>query len=42
MAHIELVPERSADGTVVVLRGVVVGPVERLRRLLRGLVRGHA
>jgi hypothetical protein len=42
MAHIELVPERSADGTVVVLRAVLVGPAERLRRALRALLRGAA
>jgi hypothetical protein len=34
MNRLELVPERRADGTVV-LRAVVVGPLERLRRLLR-------
>jgi hypothetical protein len=36
MTRIELVPERSANGTIV-LRAVVRGPVERLRRLLRRL-----
>ena len=40
MAHIELIPVRRPDGTIV-LRGVVVGPGERLRRWLRRLVR-HA
>jgi hypothetical protein len=40
MARIELVPERRSDGTIV-LRVVVVGPVERLRRLMRrGMVGG--
>jgi len=36
MAHIDLIPERRSDGTVV-LRAVVLGPVERLRRLMRRL-----
>jgi hypothetical protein len=36
MTRIELVQERGADGTVV-LRPVVIGPVERFRRLLRRL-----
>jgi hypothetical protein len=36
MAHIELIPTRTADGTVV-LRAAVVGHAERLRRLLRRL-----
>jgi hypothetical protein len=36
MTRIELVQERGADGTIV-LRAVVRGPVERLRRLLRRL-----
>jgi hypothetical protein len=34
MNRLELIPERRADGTVV-LRAIVVGPLERLRRLLR-------
>jgi hypothetical protein len=34
MTRIELIPERRADGTVV-LRAVVLGPLERLRRFLR-------
>ena len=38
MAHIELIPVRRPDGTIV-LRGVVVRPSERLRRWLRRLVR---
>ena len=36
MAHIELIPERRPDGTIV-LRAVGVGPAERLRRFLRRL-----
>ena len=42
MAHMtryELIPSRTPDGTVV-LRAVAVGPVERLRRRLRRLLRG--
>ena len=38
MAHVELIPVRRPDGTII-LRGVVVGPSERLRRWLRRLVR---
>jgi hypothetical protein len=38
MAYIELVPIRRPDGTIV-LRGVSIGPGERLRRLLRKLAR---
>jgi hypothetical protein len=38
VTHIEFIPEPRADGTVV-LRAVVLGPVERLRRLLRRLAR---
>jgi len=34
VTRIEFVRERTPDGTVV-LRAVVLGPVERLRRLLR-------
>jgi hypothetical protein len=37
MARIELIHERTADGTIV-LRPVVLGPLERLRRLIRRLV----
>ena len=37
MTHIEYIPERNSDGTLI-LRGVVVGPVERLRRMLRRLL----
>jgi hypothetical protein len=33
MTHIEFIPQRLPDGTVI-LRGVAVGVVERLRRLL--------
>jgi hypothetical protein len=36
MTRVELVPERKADGTVV-LRAVVLSRAERLRRLLRRL-----
>ena len=36
VTKIELVPERTADGAVV-LRAAVIGPLERLRRLLRRL-----
>ena len=36
MAHIDLIPERRTDGTIV-LRAVVLGPAERLRRLVRRL-----
>jgi hypothetical protein len=34
MAKIEYIPTRGSDGTVV-LRAVVVGTLERLRRLLK-------
>ena len=37
MTHIEYIPERNSDGTLI-LRGVAVGPVERLRRMLRRLL----
>ena len=37
MAYVELIPVRTPDGTIV-FRGVVVGPVERLRRLVRRLL----
>jgi hypothetical protein len=36
--HIDLIPERRPDGTVV-LRAVLLGPVERLRRLLQITIR---
>ena len=36
MPRIELVQERTADGTIV-LRAVVLGPMQRLRRLVRRL-----
>lgn len=38
MAHVELIPVRRPNGTIV-LRGVVVAPGERLRRWLRRLTR---
>jgi hypothetical protein len=38
MPYVELIPIRRPDGTIV-LRGVPVGPGERLRRWLRRLVR---
>jgi hypothetical protein len=38
VTRIELVPERRGDGSVV-LRAVVLGPVERLRRIIRRLIR---
>jgi hypothetical protein len=38
MKRYELVPERTADGTVV-LHAVALGPLERLRRLLQRLTR---
>jgi hypothetical protein len=34
MHRLELIPERRADGTIV-LRAAVIGPLERLRRLWR-------
>ncbi len=37
MARVELIHERTGDGTIV-LRPVVLGPIERLRRLIRRLV----
>jgi hypothetical protein len=37
MTRVELVPERRADGTIV-LRAVERGPLERLRRLVRRLM----
>jgi hypothetical protein len=39
MAHIEFIPERRADGSVV-LRAITLGPLERVRRALRKLMRG--
>ena len=38
MPNVEFIPVRTPDGTIV-LRGVVIGPGERLRRWLRRLVR---
>jgi hypothetical protein len=38
VTHIDFLPERRPDGTIV-LHAVVLGPVERLRRLLRRLGR---
>jgi hypothetical protein len=38
VTRVELVPERRADGTIV-LHVIELGPVERLRRLIRTLVR---
>lgn len=40
MPRVELVPEQRANGTIA-LRAVQVGPVERLRRLLRRLSTGR-
>jgi len=37
VTRIELIPERRPGGAVV-LRAVVLGPVERLRRLLRRML----
>lgn len=39
MSRIDLIPERQSNGTIV-LRGGVVGPLERLRRFVRRLVHG--
>jgi hypothetical protein len=39
MTRIEFIQQRMPDGTVV-LRAAVLGPLERLRRSLRRLVRG--
>ena len=36
MTRVELIRERTADGTIV-LRAVALGPVERLRRFIRRL-----
>jgi hypothetical protein len=38
MTQLELIPERRADGTIV-LRAVERGPLERLKRFLRRLIR---
>jgi hypothetical protein len=40
MTRIEFIQERTPDGTVV-LRALVIGPVQRLRRQLRRLLRGN-
>jgi hypothetical protein len=37
MPRIELIPERTADGRHVILRGVILTPAERLRRIARSL-----
>jgi hypothetical protein len=37
MPRIELIPARTADGRHIILRGVVLTPAERLRRLARSL-----
>jgi hypothetical protein len=37
MPRIELIPARTADGRTIILRGVVLTPAERLRRLVRSL-----
>jgi hypothetical protein len=34
VTRVEFLPERRPDGTIV-LRAVLIGPLERLRRLLR-------
>jgi hypothetical protein len=39
MPRIDLIPERTADGTVI-YRAIVRGRSTRLRELLRRLVRG--
>jgi hypothetical protein len=39
MPRVELIPERRSDGTIV-LRAVERGPLERLKRLVRDLLRG--
>lgn len=39
MNRVELVPEYRPNGTIV-LRAVVVGPMERLRRFLRRRLAG--
>jgi hypothetical protein len=40
MPRIELIPERTSDGRIV-LRAVPRGPVEWLRRLIRRLAPAH-
>jgi hypothetical protein len=37
MTRLELIPERTADGTIV-LRAVERGPLERLRQAVRRLL----
>jgi hypothetical protein len=39
MTRLILVPAPTADGRHVILRAVVISPVESLRRLLRSLIR---
>jgi len=39
MTRIEFIQERRPDGSIV-LRAVILRPVEQLRRLLRRLTRG--
>jgi hypothetical protein len=38
MTHIEFIRQRTPDGTVV-LHAIVVGPLQRLRRRLRRILR---
>jgi hypothetical protein len=38
MPHLEFIPERRSDGTIV-LRAVERGPLERLKRFVRDLLR---
>jgi hypothetical protein len=38
MTRLELIPERRSDGTIV-LRAVERGPLERLKRFVRDLLR---
>jgi len=38
MTRLELIPERRSDGTIV-LRAVAHGPLERLKRFVRDLLR---
>ena len=40
MPRVELIPEHRANGTIA-LRAVEIGPVERLKRLLRRLSSGR-
>jgi hypothetical protein len=37
MTRLELIPERRSDGTIV-LRAVVRGPLERLKRFVKRLL----